>query len=188
MAAPAAASASPLADVSEAAALAAVRRADWRFLLPEPALGRVAYPAPHDPALVTALDRVSRTVELEPRGDAVHDVVVLTGARPSAVVGAVAQLRSGGWLYAEVAGPAAGSWRRALAAHGLDEIGAHWLWPTAAAPREIVELTPDALRHALGRRDPGARLRVRAQAAGMLARSGAFALAVRHAAIVGRRA
>ncbi|MEA2304532.1 MAG: hypothetical protein QOH43_1812, partial [Solirubrobacteraceae bacterium] len=34
-----------------------VRRADFRFLLPDPALGRVAYPAPRDPELLAALER-----------------------------------------------------------------------------------------------------------------------------------
>jgi len=46
---------------------------------------------------------------------------------------------------------------------------------------------PAAVRHALGRRDPGARLRVRAWAARGLLGMGALALVVPSAAVVARR-
>lgn len=169
-------------------ALAAVRRADWRFLLPDPGLGRVAYLAPHEPALAEALTRVGAEVDLveHPQSTADHDVVVLTGAARDLVARAGGLLAPGGWLYAETTGPRARSWSRALRAAGYEEVTAYWLWPDARACREIVPLTPGPLRHALGRRDPGARVRVRVRAATLLAAGGAFGLVAPHAAVIGR--
>jgi hypothetical protein len=173
---------------TDESALAAVRRADWRFLLPDPGLGRVAYLAPHEPALVEALGLVSAEVDLfeRPEPTADHDVVVLTGAGSDLVAGAGGLLAPGGWLYAETSGPRARSWSRALRAAGYEEVVAYWLWPDAGACREIVPLTPGPLRHALGRRDPGARVRGRARAAVLLAAGGAFGLVAPHAAVIGR--
>jgi len=168
--------------------VAAARRADWRFLLPDPGLGRVAYVAPHDPALVAALAVVGAEVELmdDPHGPGGHDVVVLTGAGCASVGGAAGLLAPGGRLYAETTGPAVRAWSRALVAAGYEDVETHWLWPDPDACREIVPLARGPLRHALGRRDPGARMRGRARAATLLAASGAFALVVRHAAVIGR--
>jgi hypothetical protein len=169
-------------------ALAEVRRADWRFLLPEPSLGVVAYLAPHERALSQALRLVSRRVDLlaAPATRATHDLVVLTAGRPGSVRGARRLLRPGGWLYAEVPGPAVRAWIRMLRRSGFDEVTAHWLWPTARSCREIVPLEREALHLALARRDPGARLAVRVRAARLLVRAGAFPLAIRRAAVVGR--
>lgn len=171
------------------AALAAVRRADWRFLLPEPALGRVAYLGPHEPELIAALLALGADVDrLEAPGAAAdHDVVVLTAGSRRAVAAARAQLRPDGWLYAEVPGRAALAWARALRGAGFDEVTAHWLWPDARTCREIVPLDRAALLHALSRRDPGARLRARAAAARLLVRLGLFRLAMRRVAVIGRR-
>jgi hypothetical protein len=170
-------------------ALAAVRRADWRFLLPDPELGRVAYLAPHEPELVEALTLAGASVDLlaAPAPTADHDVIVISDGPPATVRGARGPLRPGGWLYAEVPGRSAGAWTRALAAGGFEDVAAHWLWPDASACREIVPLERAALHLALRRRDPGARVRVRARAAGLLAGNRMFALAVRRAAVIGRR-
>jgi hypothetical protein len=162
------------------------RRADWRFLLPEPELGAVAYLPPHDPELAAALRLVSARVDLD-GGGADHAVVVLTGAQRGAIPAARALLERGGWLYAEVPGRAVRAWRRALRGAGFDEVAGHWLWPDPRGCREIVPLERRALRHALGRRDPGAVLRVRVRLARVLVAVGAFPLAVRRAAVVGRR-
>jgi hypothetical protein len=171
--------------------LHAVRRADWRFLLPDPALGRVAYLGPHDEELVRALERVSPGVALVEPGDAAapsHDVAVATGAGPAAVPQLVPLLRPGGWLYAETTGRAAARWCAALRAAGLEGVEAWWLWPDAARPKELVPLDdPAAIRHALGRRDPGARLRPRAWAARALLASGLLRRVIPAAAVVGRR-
>jgi hypothetical protein len=168
--------------------LAAVRRADWRFLLPDPSLGRVAYLAPHEPALVDALRAAGATVDTlaGPAPLAAYDVAVLTGGRPDRVAASAALLRPGGWLCAEVTGRATRRWTRALRAQGFQDVAAHWLWPHAGACREIVPLERAALGHALGRRDPGGRLRLRVRAAQLLVHAGLFSLAARSALVIGR--
>lgn len=162
------------------------RRADWRFLLPDPELGSVAYLPPHDAELVSALEQCAATLDLSQLEPARHDVVVITAGHPRVVPRSRGALRSGGWLYAEVPGRHTRSWERELRRRGFDEIATHWLWPSARACREIVPLEPAALRHSLGRRDPGSRARVRARLARLLARTRFFRLALRDAAVVGR--
>jgi hypothetical protein len=180
---------SPAASAHDEGALAAVRRADWRFLLPDPDLGRVAYLAPHDPELAEALGVVGAQVDLlaRPRPTADHDVLVVGGGSPGRAAAAGGLLRPGGWLYAETTGLAARGLARTLRAAGFEEVAAHWLWPNRSACREIVPLAPGPLRHALGRRDPGARVRARGRAAALLAAGGGFAVVARHAAVIGRR-
>jgi hypothetical protein len=184
----------PLAASVEAAAddlLHAVRRADWRFLLPNPQLDDVAYLAPHEPVLVEALRRAARSVTLvdaDDQGTGEHDVVVATGASAAAAPRLAGLTRPDGRVYVETTGRASRRWARALARQGLDEIEVVWLWPTAAAPKELVPLhDAAAVRHALGRRDPGARLRVRVWAGRALLAAGALPLAVPAAAVLARR-
>jgi hypothetical protein len=168
--------------------LALAGRADWRFLLPDPELGRVTYLAPHDPELVAALELSASALDLygAPAASGGHEVVVITGRSPTAVAIARALLDTGGWLYAEVPGARARAWERELRRNGFAEIAAYWLWPSARSFREIVPLESSALQHALGRRDPGARLRIRARAAELLVRTGLFRLVVRRAAVIGQ--
>jgi hypothetical protein len=166
----------------------ATHRADWRFLLPDPDVARVAYLPPQDAELVSALELSGAVVDLG--GASVesekHELVVITAGRPSCVECAPRLLRAGGWLYAEVPGWRTHVWESELCRCGFDEIAAHWLWPSAHDFREIVPLEPAALRQALARRDPGARVRARARTAGLLAGTPLFRLAVRRAAVVGR--
>jgi hypothetical protein len=174
---------------SDGEAPAEVLRADWRFLLPDRALGRVAYPAPHDVALTQGLRAAGAVVDLLAAPAAPsrsYDLVVVTGAGRAAPARWRALLAPGGWLYVETPGLRSGACARALLRSGFDEVERFWLWPRAGACREIVPLQRAALRHALGRRDPGARLRLRARAAGVLAYSGLFSLAVHDAAVIGR--
>ncbi len=181
----------PTHGEAEEQLLLAIRRADWRFLLPDAHLDRVAYAAPHDPALVRALELVARQLRLtEAVGlqAAGADVVVATGAGPQAAARLVAGVRPGGWLYAEARGVASARWAAALRGAGFEEVDVVWLWPDAARPKEMVALSDaHAVRHALGRRDPGARLRMRAWAARALLATGLLRLVVPSVAIVGRR-
>lgn len=166
----------------------AARRADWRFLLPDPELSQVAYLPPHDAELVSALESCGAGVDLcqEAAAHPGHELVVITAGRPASVAHARGLLRSGGWVYAEVRGRSARAWQRELRRCGFDEIGAHWLWPSARSCREMVPLEPLALRHSLARRDPGARLRVRARLARLLTGTRVFRWALRDAAVIGR--
>jgi hypothetical protein len=169
-------------------AAAAARRADWRFLLPDPRPGRVAYLGRPDPTLVAALELAGAAVDTldHPECAAGHELVVITGGRTGDVAAARGLLRGGGWLYAEVPGLRVRAWERALGRAGFHEIASHWLFPDEHDCREIVPLERRALSYALRRRDPGARLRLRAHAAGLLVHAGAFRFAVRRAAVIGR--
>jgi hypothetical protein len=171
--------------------LHAVRRADWRFLLPDGRLDQVAYAAPPEPVLVRALELVAgqlRLTEADGLEAGGADVVVATGAAPQAAARLAAGVRPGGWLYAEVRGVASARWAAALRAAGLEEVDVVWLWPDATRAKEMVALSDaHAVRHALGRRDPGARLRPRAWLARALLATGLLPIVVPSVAIVGRR-
>lgn len=160
---------------------AALWRADWRFLLPDPSPRRVACIGWPDPALVRALELTGASVDSHR-----PELVVIGGGRPAGVVAARDLLLEGGWVHAEVRGARVRAWERALRRAGFEEVQAYWLFPDAERCREIVPLERHALREALARRDPGARLRARARTAQLLARSGTFRVAVRQAAVIGR--
>jgi hypothetical protein len=166
----------------------AVRRADWRFLLPDPVLGRVAYVGPHEPALVGALSALSDVLELRPLPGTLHDVVVVTRPTERRQLAAAELVAPGGWVYAETTGPRAGSAIDNLRGTGLVDLAAWWLWPDAGACLEMIPLAnPAALSAALGRRQPGARLRARAWAAQALARCGALRPLLASVALIARR-
>jgi hypothetical protein len=168
-----------------------VRRADWRFLLPDPSLGRVACAGPPDEELLEALRHVTSSVTvlgatgMDP-GEG-HDVVVVAAASPRRLEGLGAHLRPGGHVYAETSGRRARACARTLEKQGFGDVGLHWLWPSAAACKELIPLGDrTAAQAALDRRDPGARVRLRARAAGRLLALGRLDLLVPHAAVIGR--
>ncbi|QEC49144.1 hypothetical protein FSW04_17210 [Baekduia soli] len=163
-----------------------VRRVDWRFLLPDPDLGRVAYPAPRQPELLAALREVSTVVERAPATELEgFDVVVLTGTRHE-MAEAIEHAPAGAWIVAEAGGRAAVGLAARLRRRGFEDVAAHWMWPDVQRCREIVPMRSQALRHALDRRDPGAALRLRVRLARTLARTPLFALVVDHAVVVAR--
>ncbi|MCW3049053.1 MAG: hypothetical protein JWO74_3337 [Solirubrobacterales bacterium] len=167
---------------------AAVRRADWRFLLPDPALGRVAYVGPHQPALVRALSALSDHLELRPPPGTLHDVVVVTRPTGSRQLAAGKLVAPGGWVYLETTGLRAGGAIAQLRGSGLVELAAWWLWPEASACLQMIPLAnPAALGAALGRRQPGSPPGPRAWAAQALARCGALRPLLASVALVGRR-
>ena len=93
------------------AALQTARRIDWRFLLPNPRLGRVAYIGPPGGTLLTALGQFSASLtciapsdqtgplQRHPSG---FELVVLRSRKIAAVEKAHTLLRAGGYLYWEV--------------------------------------------------------------------------------------
>lgn len=139
---------SPDAD----ARLQASRRLDWRFLLPDPALGRVAYVGAAQPALIEALQLLAAQVDLWtaassgaenalPGSPDAYGLVVAhapaAGAFEATLRQAAALLRPGGTLYLETRGRLT---RRlaALRRVGLANVAAYWIWPNFAACTKII--------------------------------------------------
>lgn len=139
---------SPDAD----ARLQASRRLDWRFLLPDPELGRVAYVGAAQPALIEALQLFAAQVDLW--GAAAPDAAntlpgsldayglavahaPAAGAFEAVLRQAAALVRPGGTLYLETRGRLS---RRltALRRLGLAHIAAYWIWPNFEACTKVI--------------------------------------------------
>jgi hypothetical protein len=152
------------------ARLEAARRLDWRFLLPYPELGRVAYVGRPDPTLLAALKALATSLTVtdaaaEPDG---YPLVVASVPTRVELNQAIRLVRPDGWLYVECLGPLAGrrryrpasAQRALLARHGFDQIAGHWHWPDFASSKWIVPLGDRAaVRYALRRHRGGARAR-----------------------------
>ncbi len=159
------------------ALLQRVRRADFRFLLPDPRLGRVAVLGEPAQDLVEALRSLGARVRvLDARGTGPsrdadsHDLVVARGGSRELLERARGLLRPGGLVYVESRQRVGLPWRGEIASAaglagaarriGLRGVATHWHWPDFARALEIVPLDdPAVLRHALSRRrsSPGAR-------------------------------
>ena len=167
------------------------RRVDWRFLLPDPNLGHVAYLGPAGGALLESLRLFSASLALDEAAGAHYDVVVAHNPPLDALRRAAGLVRPGGFLYVEAYGPlhrrrlrrGPGRWPRFAADYvaaverlGLVEAVAHWHWPSFEACAEIVPLADrDAMLLALGRRRSGAGARLKSTFGRVLLRSGLFA-------------
>src|SRR5262245_56526974 len=106
-----------------------IRRLDWRFLLPSPALKRVAYVGRRDSDLVRALQAHSDVVlcPAESNEDSPVDLVVAHAAAPREVAAACRLLSSTGSIYWELR--ARDRWRAAaerLAEAGIGDVTPHW--------------------------------------------------------------
>lgn len=153
--------------VSHDALLDASRRVDWRFLLPDPELGQVAYIGETDPELVRSLMLFSDELNTwrSATGDQQeqsHDVVVVRNASVDDLQAGYDLLRPGGWLYVEVEGRrrrlearaarSARGYARALEKLGLVDVDAYVHWPDFASCRAIVPLDDAAaVRYGLTR-------------------------------------
>jgi hypothetical protein len=185
------------------ALLQASRRLDWRFLLPEPELGRVACVAIDDPDLAeslrlfgsepTVLEAGGRWEELAP-----HDVVVLRNPAGAELAAAVPLLRPGGWMYVEVDGAGgrrlpggrrtARGYAAALRRLGLVEVQGHLHWPDFRSCRVIVPLGDAlAVRLALARRRQNASARLVVRLAPLLAACNLLAAVAPSASVLARR-
>ncbi len=136
-----------------------IRRLDWRFLLPDPNLRRVAYIGAVGTPLYDALKRFStHLVRLDSEGQAESDfdLLVVDGRATADWSQAVRCLRPGGFLFVE--------WRRSrllqspgklvalLTAYGCQNLTLHWHRPAFASSLDIVPLQqPDALRYIFSR-------------------------------------
>lgn len=127
-----------------------VRRLDWRFLLPEPCLGRVVYLGPARDSLAAALRTLCGCLaRVEPGGDVAadrageFDLAVVQAPRRAALDAARALLRPGGLLYCEVErapGALRADPRRLLREAGFREPRAHWHHPDFESCRRMVPL------------------------------------------------
>ncbi|MCG8604773.1 hypothetical protein MJD09_07225 [bacterium] len=86
-----------------------VRRIDWRFLLPDPNLGTVAYVGPEDETLTSALKRFCDSLIMldgsTPSGSGQEDQrydVLTSRADWNQTARACSRLRKGGYLYWEI--------------------------------------------------------------------------------------
>jgi hypothetical protein len=191
-----------LEAVSHEALLQASRRVDWRFLLPEPDLRRVACLAGSDPELVESLLLFSEELhlveslsgaEVEPP----YDLVVLANPSRDALHACSGLLSPAGWVYLEVDGSLRGRLRhpshsaqgygRALRKLGFVDVATYAHWPDFESCRAIVPLDDAAaVRHGLARgRIKGPRMLTRFAPA--LATLRQLALFVPCASALGRR-
>lgn len=192
------------------ALLQASRRIDWRFLLPNPELGRVAYIGPARASLLESLRRFSTAltvIEPGPRpGDGeklgLYDVVVAVAPRAAALQQVVDLLKPGGWLYLEAHGPFA---RRGLGLHtgrlpfardyvatlrqlDLDEVEAYWHWPDFEHCTKILPLDdPAALLHVFPPQRSSVSGRLKSALGRWLLQSGLLAIVVPCFSLVARR-
>jgi len=158
----------PSIDMHADTLLQASRRVDWRFLLPDPDLGDVAFIGPSDELHLKALNAFSKSVVVfaQPPSTSeqtpMYDVVVVSAPTMLEMAIAGQLLRPGGFLYLETYGLL---WlirrgrrhglrsrlkslkvyppRRYLArlsAHGLISIGTFWHWPDFENCTRIVPL------------------------------------------------
>ena len=185
------------------ALLQASRRVDWRFLLPDPNLGYVAYLGPAQDALAVSLRLFSAALTLVDAGPGPsgveYDVVVARSPSLPALRRAAGLVRPGGFLYVEAYGPfkrrRAASGLRFAADHiaaverlGLADAVAYWHWPNFDACAEIVPLGDrDALRLAFARRRSGAGARLKSALGRALLASGLFARLAPCYSIVARK-
>jgi hypothetical protein len=143
--------------------LEAVRRADWRFLLPDPELGRVACVAPVDGALVDALRLVAADVRTLP--DTSEEAgerfdLVVARARPGVDELAGRLLAPNGRLYLELPASDVRAWRRRLEAEGWTGVEAHVHWPSRENATELVPFGDRAAaENVAARRAAGSRAR-----------------------------
>lgn len=144
---------------SRTAALNAIRRLDWRFLLPDPSLGRVVYLGAAESSLLEALRVAGLSVavvtgEIAQSGRASFDTAVAVAPSPGDLGLAATLLRPGGWLYVEVSGSPGAARRTAmfLRRAGFGAIQRHWHWPDFARCTRILPLDDaGALVYGLGK-------------------------------------
>jgi hypothetical protein len=192
------------------------RRVDWRFLLPDPRLGRVAYLGVYDRQHIDALRLFSDSFSIvdgkrsiEASGDK-FDTVVVTEPNSVRLSATADLLRSGGYLYLESPGFFRGILQRPanvirnafrdglvfpedyasiLANSGFIEAEIHWHWPSFENCIKIIPLEqegPTQYLYLYARRSFKAR--IRAFLARMLSWSGLMKRAVPHFSILARRA
>jgi len=124
------------------ARLQASRRIDWRFLLPDPRLGRVAYSGTVPEKLLAALHEFSNALETLDFTSERYDLVVVCNPSRELLQAAASAVKPGGALYAEFAG----RWYRParsidlLKQSGFMSVQAYWHWPTVEKCTKFIPL------------------------------------------------
>ena len=189
-------------------ALQISRRIDWRFLLPDPNLGQVAYIGPAQATLLESLRMFSESLTVI--GTA-YDNVGTTGqfdivvaSRPSyeALQEAADLVRPGGFVYVEAYGPFRpgrfgikgpqlrypADYVAALERFGLTEVQPYWHWPDFESCTRILPLgEPTAFRHVLARHSGNTGARLKSALGRWLLWSGLLTLVIPFFSVVAHR-
>lgn len=145
------------------------RRLDWRFLLPEPSLRRVAYCGPLQSSLAQALQHFSEELKVFATPDsanlkiheAAFDLLVMAEPEVAHLERVAHWLAPHGHIYAEVQHawdwrkqrrlqtmtrntPAIAAWQIALAQLGFTEIRAYWHRPSFERAVQIIPMNDEA--------------------------------------------
>jgi thymidylate kinase len=176
-----------------------LRRVDWRFFLPTPALGSVLCADSAAEELRAALAQAgptSLTTSAPSTWPAAPcaDLVILGDLERQQAVRAYRALRPDGWVYAEVRRrsaslrPALSSARRALRQAGFEDVALYWHAPNLRSTMRIVPLDQHgSIRSTLLRYDGMRFGRTKSLAARAALHLGLFPLAVPEASVLGHR-
>jgi hypothetical protein len=178
-------------DVDELLPLS--RRLDWRFLLPDPTLNRVAYVGPESSSLLPALQRFSRelvTGDIQP-----SDLVVLTDPTLSDFKN---HINSASAFYVELHRPswqmrlrqvaAPSTFLRAAAKAGFNA-DAYWHYPDFEAATRIIPLSiASPLLHVIAKNRHDIKTRIKTTAMGWFLKSGLLARTVLCLSVIGFKA
>ena len=182
--------------------LQASRRVDWRFLLPEPALGKVVCAGACDGDLLESLELLATSLTvLEGRDEksaatGSFDLAVLCAPTSGELERAVSLLRPGGSVYLEARSvlrdrrlsQLARGYARTFERLGLEDTQLFWHVPSFSRASAIVPLSePRAVRSFLRRRRGRMHARLAARLGRLLAGSPLLALTAPHVSLVARR-
>ena len=181
-------------------ALQLVRRLDWRFLLPNPVLGDVAYIGSMGGTLPSALQQFSELLTIvqpsELPGPGVklgcsYETVVLRSSAVGAVRKAKPLLMTGGYLYWEVERVSGldhvRRYTKAVERLGFDDIQVTWHRPDFESCLELIPLSDSrALRFAFARRHESTTKRLKFAAGRLLMTTGLLARVVPCFSIIAR--
>lgn len=199
----------PNIQVSPDTLLQISRRLDWRFLLPDPTLGQVAYIGPARGTLLASLGLLSTSLTVVERIDQQdiersgrHDVVVVSNPDAAKLRQAVELLRPGGWIYMEAYSPFsrrrlrrrlrwprfAGDYTQLLRRLDVEEVAVHWHWPDFESCTKILPLDDRAaFLHVFVRGRSGLVAQLKAVLGDWLLRSGLLPRLIPCFSVVARR-
>ena len=181
-------------------ALQLVRRLDWRFLLPNPVLGDIAYIGSMGGTLPRALQQFSDMLTMVLPSDlssadvkfgCSYETVVLRSAAVAAVKVVKPLLAPGGYLYWEVERVSGvdhvRKYTKAVRRLGFDDIQVNWHRPDFETCLEMIPLTNSrALRFAFARRQESTTKRLKFAAGRLLVTTGLLPRVVPCFSIVAR--